>query len=83
MCMIHDFANLNSRKRCNWTPRGRMYCARRPLACYVHDTRVYHAHSKPKACGHNTCVHEASSYISFCCSNLRSLSVKENVTKRS
>lgn len=28
-----------SRKRCNWTPRGRMYCARRPLACYVHDTR--------------------------------------------
>ena len=34
-----NFANLNSRKRCNWTPRGRMYCARRPLACYVHDTR--------------------------------------------
>ena len=34
-----NFATLTNRKRCNWTPRGRMYCARRPLACYVHDTR--------------------------------------------
>ena len=33
-----NFATLTNRKRCNWTPRGRMYCARRPLACYVHNT---------------------------------------------